>query len=488
VIPKLNAARVVVGGAVLAAALMPAAALAQSPAGTRLVGWAVLAADTFAEGPRSGARIAPNEANGRQVPFASHPVQGISGVLYAGGNAYWVLSDNGYGAKGNSDDYHLRVYTVRPTFKTGAGAGAGRVDVLGFFELRDPDRRVPWPIVNDATPGRILTGADFDLESFRRAPDGTFWFGDEFGPYLLHTDATGRLLEAPYPLPVPAQLQGAARGLSFVQSPDHPDFVRLADGDARNNASNLPSSRGFEGMALSADGRSLWTLLEGPLRDDPVRTRLLISEFDLASRRYTGRTVWYRMEDPGHAIGEMTAVNESEALVIERDNTMGAQARFKRIYLVNLAQPDAQGVAPKQLLVDLMAIPDPAGISNLTGQAAAGAIGLGGSFGFPFVTIESVLVHDAATLLVINDNNYPFSVGRRPNVPNTPDDSEMILVRLAQPLRVTARDARSAVGAGLVALPVTGGTAADGAAEAGTADEAHVNGAAETVELEDDDA
>ena len=29
------------------------------------------------------------------------------------------------------------------------------------------------------------------------------------------------------------------------------------------------------------------------------------------------------------------------------------------------------------------------------------------SFTFPYVTIESVLILDANTLLVINDNNYP---------------------------------------------------------------------------------
>jgi hypothetical protein len=29
---------------------------------------------------------------------------------------------------------------------------------------------------------RVLTGANFDLESFRQIADGSFWFGDEFGP------------------------------------------------------------------------------------------------------------------------------------------------------------------------------------------------------------------------------------------------------------------------------------------------------------------
>ena len=38
-------------------------------------------------------------------------------------------------------------------------------------------------------------------ELFTPDPDGTLWFGDEFGPFLLHTDATGRLLHAPIELP-----------------------------------------------------------------------------------------------------------------------------------------------------------------------------------------------------------------------------------------------------------------------------------------------
>jgi hypothetical protein len=35
----------------------------------------------------------------------------------------------------------------------------------------------------------------------RKVKDGTLWFGDEFGPFLLHTDATGKVLEAPIALP-----------------------------------------------------------------------------------------------------------------------------------------------------------------------------------------------------------------------------------------------------------------------------------------------
>ena len=72
-----------------------------------------------------------------------------------------------------------------------------------FIQLHDPDHKVPFAIVHNWTADRVLTGADFDIESIQRAPDGTLWFGDEFGPFLLHTDETGKVLHAPYPLPDP---------------------------------------------------------------------------------------------------------------------------------------------------------------------------------------------------------------------------------------------------------------------------------------------
>lgn len=82
----------------------------------------------------------------------------------------------------------------------------------------------------------------------------------------------------------------------------------------------------------------------------------------------------------------------------------------------------------KRLIVDLMSITDERGLTT----PENGVIGLGPVFSFPFTTIESVYPVDAQTLLVINDNNYPFSSGRRPGT--NADDTEIILVRLPQTL------------------------------------------------------
>src|SRR5262249_55524992 len=188
-----------------------------------LVARAVLPADSFVTGPTSGQFISP--ANGRTPPFINRqPLQGFSAILRQNDGSYLVMSDNGYGAKANSADFLLRVDRIEPDFRTADG-GSGAVPIQTEFVLRDPDHKVNFPIVADMQfypngagnipvdpaikSGRLLTGADFDLESFRQVKGGTFWFGDEFGPFLIHTDATGKVLEAPISLPA-------------VNSPDNP--------------------------------------------------------------------------------------------------------------------------------------------------------------------------------------------------------------------------------------------------------------------------
>jgi hypothetical protein len=415
-LPLLRSALLVLSLFTLAA--LPAAA-ADTPY-VELISRAVLPADTFAAGPPTGFAIT-GPTNNRPVPFASHPVQGISAVLPKWNGNYLVLSDNGYGSKGNSPDYRLRWYELDPDFDVGT------VAVVGYTELSDPSRLVPFSIMN-GTGDRVLTGADFDPESFRQAPDGSFWIGEEFGPYLLHVDARGRLIDAPFATPIPSELLPAGRGSSTVRSPEHPDFVSLPSTAARQAAANLPSSRGFEGMALNTSGTKLYPILEGPLFEDPLRNRLLVQEFDLASKAYTGKRWYYPMESATNAIGDLTAINDNELLIIERDNFDGANAKLKRIYKIDLRVADADGLLAKELIVDLLELTDTDGIT----EAEPGAIGLGPVFKFPFTTIESVYPLDASTLLVINDNNYPFSSGRRPGL--APDDNELILVKLPKGL------------------------------------------------------
>jgi hypothetical protein len=365
-----------------------------------LLARAILPADAYQPGPPSGAFISPD--NGVTTPFPSQPLPGFSAVLDAGHGEFWAMPDNGYGSKANSGDFLLRVYRIRPDFETARG-GSGSVAVLGFIQLRDPDGKLPFALFR---ADRLLTGADLDIESLRRARDGTLWFGDEFGPFLVHTDATGKVLEAPISLP-------------GVQSPQNP-FLPSPD------AWTIRASRGFEGMAASIDGKTLYPMLEGALRSDPDPRRRILNEFDLRSGAYTGRTWQYRVDAafPDAVIGDLTAVDQHRFVLIERDDAQGAEALQKKIYLIDLRRLDAEGFLQKRLVLDLLRIRDPEGISL---PARPGEFGVGDPFSFPLQSVESLEVLGGERLLVASDNNYPFSDGRW-IARDRPDDTELIVV------------------------------------------------------------
>jgi len=420
-----------------------------------LAGLAVLPARaTRAGSPPSGAFFtashrATTATNGIDGPadgpyLPEQPLQGISSMVPADGTTWWALADNGYGQRESSGDFQLVFHRIDLRWGNPAGPR-----VLESTVIRDPDRRLPWTIVCDPTTGsalsrvpfnrlpgapvaacgqdpaaRILTGFDLDPESFVRAADGSFWVGDEFGPFLIHVAADGRVLAPPVEIP-------------GVRSPQNP-FLNAAE------RPTLAASRGFEGVAISPDGSTLHALLEGAVLGDDARDLRLYS-YDIAKAVVAPVFLKIRLEalevageaTEENSIGEIKAVNDHQFLLIERDSHGDGPTppAMKKLFLVDIAQAASHsGYASKKQLVDLLAIPDPAG--------------LGGEmnfFRFPFTTIESVHVVDGRTLLVASDNNFPFSNGRARSRsrdrtgPLSADNTEFVLIRLASPLEVDRR-------------------------------------------------
>jgi hypothetical protein len=470
--------RAALGAGAIAAGVATWSASAAGDPQAVLAARTTLPAATFRTGsPPSGAFLSAAErasaaANGvrgaASGPYlAGQPVQGFSSMVPGDAGTWWALADNGYAWRHNSADFQLVFYRVDPRW-----GQAGGLRVLDTLRLRDPDGHIPWTIVCDRARGtplpdfsfnvlpqapaacggdptaRLLTGFDLDPESFVRASDGSFWVGEEFGPFLLHVAADGRVLEPPVEVP-------------GVRSPQNP-FLKIAD-RSRADRPNLAASRGFEGVAIAPDGSRLYALLEGAVgNDDPQDLRIYV--YDLTKRAYENGFLRLRLEMPSQkvdltslvdasgarvyadeaappagpvSIGELKAVNNRHLLVIERDN-LGDDLpapRFKKIFLLDISAAGEQGGhVGKTLLVDLLAIPDPSGVG-----------GDGDFFRLPFYTIESVHVVDERTLLVASDNNFPFSNGRSRSKssdrrgPLTADETELILVRLGAPLDADRR-------------------------------------------------
>jgi len=366
-----------------------------------LTAYAELPADTFRPGPSSGHFI--KAANGRHPPFlAQQPVQGFSALIKAENDSYFVLSDNGFGSRDNSSDYLLSIYRIDPDFRTASG-GSGTIRVNGVIQLSDPGFYLPYPIarnVADTGPQqRLLTGADLDPESFRKVADGSFWIGEEFNPSLLHFSANGLLLAPPFRL----------TGLNSVDNPG-------------GEKANLPRSRGFEGMAISSDGKFLYPMLEGALEGSGPG--LNIYTFDIKEQIFVNINAGtpsyrYLLDEGATAIGDFTMFSNTAGLVIERDSKEGDKALLKKVFRIDFNKLDKDGFLRKTLVADLLNINDPHDLNQDGNQL----------FSFAFWTIEGLVVLNSTTLGLVNDNNYPLGQARDDSGVQ-PDNSEFILIEV----------------------------------------------------------
>jgi glycerophosphoryl diester phosphodiesterase len=146
--------------------------------------------------------------------------------------------------------------------------------------------------------------------------------------------------------------------------------------------------------------------------------------FDLTEKTYTGDRWRYTMDERGVGIGDFQLDADGRGLVIERDASEGDVKGLKVVQAIDLGE--SGGVVTKQPLVDLLALADPHGVA----PEQAGDVGVGGGmFALPFVTIESLVILGEDRLLIANDNNFPFGVGRHTGTMQ-PDDNEMVFIAL----------------------------------------------------------
>jgi len=385
-------------------------------AAATLEGFAWLDADSLMPGPDSGQFIKAGE--GISLPFRGQPAQGFSAIITDPSGGFLALTDNGFGTRENSADFLLRIYSLDIDFKTPEG-GSGQVRINGFINLSDPGHLLGYPATADLEmyesglpvdpsirAGRFLTGADLDPESLQATPDGSFWIGDEFGPFIVQFNPAGELADAPSRL----------NGLVSETRP-----VACCAAVAGSRDVTVPVSKGFEGLARAPGGLWLYPLLEGPLPGQPGVLNMY--RFDTRKPGFDNRSAHdpsylYRLDTGATAAGDFILFSESAGLVLERDSGHGDGARHKKVYRVNLQHIDDSGVLVKTRVADLLSIDDPHDL-NADGET---------EFSFSLHTPEGLLVLDRDSLLVINDNNFPFGAGRS-QTPAT-ENTEFILINV----------------------------------------------------------
>ena len=363
--------------------------------------------------------------SGGNLPIKGQSVQGFSGIVSLGRDEFLALTDNGFGNKLNSQDALLMVHHVK------ANWSKGEVSRTKTTFLHDPDRKVPFAIQNEATEQRFLTGVDFDPESIQIVGD-EWWIGDEFGPYVLRVTHQGKV----------TGVIETVVGDKPYRSPDHYMNGRLPNypGDANFE---VRRSGGFEPMAKSIDGKTLYPMFEWPLWDSNTKkqemhngktfTRIL--ELDVATKSYGTRMWKYAFEEAGNVAADFQMLTATTGLVIERDDTTEGSgnvcvdaprtdcftrpAKFKRVYKIDFSQTDTDGFVKKVAYIDLTKISNPQRLAKIGPNEE--------NFVLPHLGPEGLAVVDAHHIVLVNDNNFPYSSGR---TLGKPDDNEFTLLNI----------------------------------------------------------
>ena len=270
-----------------------------------------------------------------------------------------------------------------------------------------------------------------DSEGLVRTNSGEFWIAEEYSPSLLHLDRTGKVLKRYIPAGV--DLKGTDYPIATV-------FPAIY--------SKRKINRGFEGLALSNDEKTLYITLQSPLMnpdkktgDDSRNTRVLV--FDIASEKVTAEYVYRfdiatefdprpKMKPDEMKISGVIYLNPKELLILERTdwvaklysveltkatNILGSRwndpATAPTLEALEDPAKDEIQVLPKSLVLDL---------STLKGMPDK---------------IEGVAIIDRQTIAVANDNDFDIDERGMDADGNNPAKglkSQILVISLSRPL------------------------------------------------------
>ncbi len=242
-------------------------------------------------------------------------------------NEWWGLSDRGPGGGTLSYDTRVQRFTLDINQSTGAISNFQITQTVVFKNGNSG--------LNGLSPNPSSTlGNSMDPEGFVINPkNGNFLVSDEYGPSVREFDRNGNLLRT---FTTPANLVPKV-GAST-------DYNSLPPALTTGREPN----RGFEGLAISPDGKFAYAMLQnGAVQDGwTASTRGLytrIVKFDTETGLAVGQYA-YKLESSGQGrgISAIVAINDHEFYVLERNNRgIGVGATIaspdKNVFKIDLA-------------------------------------------------------------------------------------------------------------------------------------------------------
>ena len=257
-------------------------------------------------------------------------------------NELWMITDRGPNGRAKVDGKERRTFPI-PSYTPmiiHARTDGSSVSVLDVIPITGQSGRPVTGLPNlekhnetlyDYSGDRALpfNSSGLDTEGLVRGPSGEFWLADEYAPSLLRVGADGKVQKRfiPEGLKLPGADYPTAEALPGI-------FGQRAD------------NRGFESIALSGDGRTVFLATQSALsntgkEDDHLRNTRILA-FDIASERPTAEYV-YRLEPVAEfdssvknqpeemRISALVWAGPDSLLVLERTNNVA------KLYRVNLA-------------------------------------------------------------------------------------------------------------------------------------------------------
>jgi hypothetical protein len=291
------------------------------------------------------AHAAPAFVNGLAIPAMTLDASG--GVLVNDGRMgffsdiyydprrkeWWALSDRGPG--GGTLQYETRIHRFTLDIDRATGA-------ISDFRIRKTIifRKGVNALDGFAPAEAGPLGLAFDPEGIVVNPrTGRLLVSDEYGPSLLEFSRSGQLLRR-FVTPPNLLPRNATSGV-----------VNFA-GDTGNTAGKR-TNRGFEGLAISPDGRTVYAMLQSAMLDEGGSNGIYnrIVAFDARTARAKAQYA-YRMDgsSQGRGISALVAINDTDFLVLERNNRgIGVDSEItpanKKVFRISLTgATDVSGI------------------------------------------------------------------------------------------------------------------------------------------------
>lgn len=404
---------------------------------------------------------------------------------------YWVLSDNGFGAADNSEDYALNLVNMKIqkpfTYRHGESTFERYTETenLKTVLITDPHKLIVWEnhadiqvaykvpdeTWNEYKEKRVLTGRDFDVEGLAVVNNTCALVGDEHMPAIFAINPTTGEVQSPI-IRTPdidangnflfnTTSYGGKKGgkysekfpvyLSTIADKVHCKIEDLESNTCFGNTTNpvipkdtkfriISTSMGFEGFTTINDG-SIIGFLEKPIGREPgVRVYRILPQECNAKKppKFDKFLGYYPFELNANSIADTAAIARSnrKIVVIERNGFPNGHMwpapvqPANKLCVVDLYALDSRKrMYNKRCILDYHCVDDPWDVDG------------NGIFTYALtqITTEQLIIVDDYCLVAGTDTNFPSTNQFRLDESQVPDwqevtDTRWMIVCFSEPV------------------------------------------------------